>query len=129
MSEFVGLLYPLGLTILIEYPIVQLLWLLLKFYKQDKKSILVLFDNKLIIIPTLIVNILTNPAINIFARYMFYKTEVPQETIWTIISWLEVLIFVVEAVLYKYLLGTKWKNAFLLSFASNFVSYMSSFLL
>ena len=129
MNEFVELLYPLGLTILIEYPIVQLLWLLLKFYKQDRKSILVLFDNKLIIIPALIVNILTNPAINIFARYMFYKTEVPEETIWTIISALEIIIWILEGVLYKYLLKTKWRNGFILAVTANLTSYLFSFLL
>ena len=129
MNDFLELLYPLSLTILIEYPIVQLLWLLLKFYKEDRKSKLVLFNNKLIIIPALIVNILTNPAINVFARYMFRETEIPDETIWTIITALELLIWIVEGVLYKFLLKTKWENAFILSLTANITSYLSSFLL
>ena len=87
------------------------------------------FDNKLIIIPALIVNVLTNPAINIYARYMFRETEVPEETIWTIISALEIIIWILEGVLYKYLLKTKWRNGFILSITANLTSYLFSFLL
>ena len=130
MDTFFKLLSTLGLTILIEYPIVQAMWLILKFDKaESKKSHIVFYKNKIIIIPALIVNVLTNPAINIFARYLVMNTNINNKMFWGIITILEVIIWIIEGALYKFLLKTKWSNAFLLAVSANFVSYLSSFLL
>ncbi len=130
MDTFFKLLSTLGLTILIEYPIVQAMWLILKFDKaESKKSRIVFYKNKIIIIPALIVNVLTNPAINIFARYLVMNTNINNKMFWGIITILEVIIWIIEGALYKFLLKTKWSNAFLLAVSANFVSYLSSFLL
>ena len=129
MKDFITLLWPLGLSITIEYIIVQALWLYFNDYEDKKqKSKLVLFDNKFVLIPVIIVNVLTNPAINIFARFLWRKTSISNDNIWIIISVLEVVVFVVEGILYKFLLKTKWSFALGMSFCSNFLSYMSSFL-
>ena len=77
----------------------------------------------------MIINVLTNPAINILYRCMVRYSELEHDTIWTIISVLEVGIFIIEGVLYKYLLKTSWSKGFLISLVSNFTSYMASFLL
>ncbi len=129
MEDFIQLLSTLGLTIIIEYPIVQVLWLLLKADKSDIKSKLVFWKNRIIIIPALIVNILTNPAINIFARYLFRNTNLENDTIWFVITILEFIIWALEGVMYKYLLKTKWSTAMTISTTANFMSYMSSFIL
>ena len=130
MDTFFKLLGTLGLTILIEYPIVQAMWLILKYDKaESKKSHIVFYKNKIIIIPALIVNVLTNPAINIFARYLVMNTNINNKMFWGIITILEVIIWIIEGALYKFLLKTKWSNAFLLAVSANFVSYLSSFLL
>ena len=106
------------------------MWLILKFDKaESKKSHIVFYKNKIIIIPALIVNVLTNPAINIFARYLVMNTNINNKMFWGIITILEVIIWIIEGALYKFLLKTKWSNAFLLAVSANFVSYLSSFLL
>ena len=125
MEYVLDLLWPLSLTILIEYPIVQLLWLIIK--DDDQKSKLVFCKNMIIIIPALIVNTLTNPAINIYARYLFLNSGLLQDDCWKIITILEFVIWAIEAVLYKFLLKTKWSKAFILAISANFVSYMASF--
>ena len=126
MDDFLRLLWPLLLTILIEYPIVQIIWLLVK---KDEKSKLTFYKNKIIIIPALIVNILTNPAINLFARYLWKETHLSDDTVWIILTLTEFIVWAAEAILYKFMLNTKWSKAFLLAISANFVSYMSSFLL
>ena len=126
MDDFLRLASTLGLTIIIEYPIVQILWLAIK---ENEKSKLTFYKNKLIILPAFIVNALTNPAINIFARFLWRETDIPDDTIWIIITALEFVIWAIEAVLYKFMLNTKWSKAFLMSITANFVSYMSSFIL
>ena len=126
MDEFISLLWPLFLTILIEYPIVQIIWLLIK---KDEESKLVFYKNKIIIVPALIVNVLTNPAINILARHLWINTTLTDDNIWMILTIIEFFIWAIEAVLYKFMLNTKWSKAFLLAISANFVSYMSSFLL
>ena len=126
MEDLFRLLYAFGLTVIIEYPIVQLLWLAII---ENEKSICTFFNGKFIIIPVLIVNVLTNPAINIFARYLWRETDIPDNTIWIIITILEFVIWSIEAVVYKYLLKTKWSKAFLMAISANFVSYMCSFFL
>ena len=127
MEDFLTLLMTLGLTLIIEYPIAQLIWLLIR--KDEKQTIFTFFNNKLIIIPVIIVNVLTNPALNIYARYLFRETNMPEEQIWQIITVLELVIWVFEGVLYKFMLNTKWSKALLLAITANLVSYMSSFLL
>ncbi len=122
-----SLLTALSLTLVIEYPIVQLLWLFIK--DKENKSKIVFWKNRIIIIPALIVNVLTNPAINLFAFYMFRNTQVNHDTIWGIISVLEVFIFIIEGILYKFLIKTSFTKGILISFVANFVSYMSSFLM
>ena len=129
MENIFRLLSTLGLTIAIEYPIVQVLWLALKEDNQKNTSKIVFWKNRIIIIPTLIVNILTNPAINIFAQFLLRNTSVSENEFWSIITILEFIIWAIEAVLYKYMLKTSWKNAFAMAVLANFVSYMSSFLL
>ena len=129
MEDYLRLLSTLVLTLIIEYPIVQVLWLAFKADKSEEKSKLVFWKNRIIIIPAIIVNILTNPAINIFARFLWRETNISDNDIWLIITLLEFVIWAIEAVLYKYMLKTKWSTAFILAITANFVSYMSSFLL
>ncbi len=125
MSMFLGLLYPLGLTFIIEYPIMQCLWLLLK---EKSTSKIVFFDGRFILLPVIIVNVLTNPPINIYARYLFYETAYSEKDIWLIISLWEVVVFLVEGIMYKHLLKTKMSKAILMSLCANGVSYLSSFI-
>jgi len=127
MSDFFRLCSTLGLTIIIEYPIVQIIWLFIR--DKENKSKLVFFDNKLIIIPALIVNVLTNPAINVFASYLWRETHLRDNEVWGIITIAEFVVWAIEAVLYKYLLKTSWPKAFALAITANLVSYLSSFLL
>ena len=126
MEDLTRLLWSLLLTILIEYPVVQIIWLIIK---KDEKSKLAFYKNKIIILPALIVNVLTNPAINIFARYLWRETRLHEGEIWTILTITEFIVWAIEAVLYKLMLKTKWSKAFLMAISANFVSYMCSFLL
>jgi len=126
MEDFLKLLSTFGLTLLIEYPIAQALWIALK---EDEKSKLAFWNNKIIIIPVAIVNLLTNPALNIFAMYLWRETMIEDSTIWFIITVLEFIIWALEAVLYKYMLNAKWSTAFAMAISANFVSYMSSFII
>jgi len=127
MDTIIDLLYPLVLTLLIEYPIVQVLWIFIKDKKDGSK--LTFWKNRIIIIPALIVNILTNPAINIFYRFLINITNFSPDTIWIIITLLEFVIWALEAILYKYMLNTRWSNAFLLALSANYLSFISSFML
>ena len=126
MKDLLQLLYALGLTILIEYPIIQLIWLL---SKEKSSSKLVFVDGKCVIIPVLIVNVLTNPAINLYARYLWRNTNIPENTIWLIISLYEIAIFLIEGIMYKYLLKTKLSKAIAMSLCANGISYLSSFII
>ena len=126
MDDFLRLLWPLFLTIVIEYPVVQIIWLLIK---KDEESKLAFYKNKIIIVPALIVNILTNPAINVLAMYLFRNTDLRESQIWSIITAVEVVVWILEGVLYKFMLNTKWWKGLLLAISANFVSYMASFLL
>ncbi len=126
MEDFLRLLLTLGLTLIIEYPIVQALWIGIK---KNEESKLAFWKNRIILVPAIIVNVLTNPALNIFAMYLFRDTQLEENTIWLIITILEFIIWALEAVLYKYMLNTKWSKAFAMSITANFVSYMSSFIL
>ena len=123
---FYKLWWPLVLTLIIEYPIAQLLWLLMK---EEKKSKLNLWKNRIIIIPAIIVNVLTNPAINLFYRYMYINKILEENVLWMVITALEVVVFIVEGILYKFLLNSSWKHAFMISFTVNYTSYMAGFLL
>ena len=126
MEDFLRLMNTLGLTLIIEYPIVQLLWL---GVKNNENSKLAFWKNRIIIVPAIIVNVLTNPAINIFARYLWRETLFTDTTIWLIISIVELFIWAFEAVLYKFMLKNNWTNAFAIAIAANFVSYMSGFII
>ncbi len=126
MEDFLRLLSTFGLTLLIEYPIVQALWIALR---ENEESKLAFWNNRIIIIPVIIVNLLTNPAINVFARYLLRETMIEVSTFWFIITILEFIIWALEAVLYKYMLNTKWSTAFAMAISANFVSYMMSFII
>ena len=126
MEVIKSLLFTLLLTIVVEYPIVQVMWLAIK---QNEESKFLLCKNRVVIIPSLIVNVLTNPAINIFALYMFRETEVPFDTIWVIITILELIIWAIEGALYKLMLKTSWVNGLMMAITANYVSYLFSFLM
>lgn len=126
MEVIKSLLFTLLLTIVVEYPIVQVMWLAVK---QNEESKFLLCKNRVVIIPSLIVNVLTNPAINIFALYMFRETEVPFDTIWVIITILELIIWAIEGALYKLMLKTSWINGLMMAITANYVSYLFSFLM
>ena len=129
MSNVLSLLSTYGLTMIIEYPILQAVWLFIRDKNEKNTTRLVFWNNRIVIIPVIIVNLLTNPAINIYASHLFYDTSISENVIWAILSALEVVIFMVEAILYKFMLKTKWTSAFLLSFSANFTSYMVSFII
>ncbi len=132
MERIFVLARTLGLTILIEYPLTQILWI---FYCKRDKSIsknppkLTFFKGMLIIIPVVIINVLTNPAINFYAQNLWLKLYPDENLFWTIITAWEVVIFLVEGVLYKFMLKTTWLRGMLLSLCSNGVSYLSSFII
>lgn len=126
MKELIRLMSVLGTTIIIEYPIIQLLWLAIK---KDEESKLAIWKNQIVIFPVLIVNAITNPAINIFASFLLRNTEISESSFWTIITFLEFIVWAIEAVLYKYMINTRWSKAFALSISANFISYMASFLI
>ena len=126
MEDVLKLLYTLGLTLVIEYPIVQILWIAIR---KEEESKLTLWNNKIIIIPAIIVNTLTNPAINVFASYLWRETLISDSGIWTILTIVEIFIWILEGVLYKYMLNTKLWKGLALAISANFVSYMASFLL
>lgn len=132
MNTFISLVRTLGLTIIIEYPITQLLWIFFckKDKNIDKKSAkLTFFNGMLIIVPVIIINALTNPAINIYAKYLWSNLYPDENLFWSIITIWEVLIFLVEGILYKYMLKTSWLRGMLLSLCSNGISYLSSFII
>ena len=125
MEDVLKLLYTLGLTLVIEYPIVQILWIAIR---KEEESKLTLWNNKIIIIPAIIVNTLTNPAINVFASYLWRETLISDSGIWTILTIVEIFIWILEGVLYKYMLNTKLWKGLALAIPANFISYMSSFI-
>ncbi len=127
MNYLLLLLKPLSLTILIEYPIVQALWLF--FNDKENKSKFTFWKNRIIIIPVIIVNVLTNPAINIFAKFISKINGMTYYLFWLIITMIELVVWAIEAVLYKYMLNTRWSNAFLLALSANYLSFISSFML
>ena len=125
MNDFIKLLYTLGLTLIIEYPIIQVLWIAIK---KDEESKLAFWNNRIIIVPAIIVNVLTNPAINVFASYLWRETTIPDNDIWTILTIIEIAIWLLEGVLYKYMLNTKLWKGLALAVSANFISYMFSFI-
>ena len=126
--NFYTLLITLSLTLLIEYPIVQILWIVLSDNEVSISSKFTFWKNRIIIIPAIIVNVLTNPAINIFANYLrILKVDV--NTFWIIITLIEFVIWAFEGMLYKFMLKTSWKIAFAMAITANFVSYMVSFII
>ena len=125
MNDFIKLLYTLGLTLIIEYPIIQVLWIAIK---KDEESKLAFWNNRIIIVPAIIVNVLTNPAINVFASYLWRETTILDNDIWTILTIIEIAIWLLEGVLYKYMLNTKLWKGLALAVSANFISYMFSFI-
>lgn len=112
MEIIFNLLYPLALTIMIEYIAIQLL-----------------LRNRYMLGYVIIVNICTNPAINMIARLLWNNTSRTDIAIWGIISILEIVVVIVEGILYKYMLKITWKKAFIVSFIANFIAYMVSWII
>ena len=112
MNEILSLMFPLLLTIAIEYAIVQLL-----------------NREKIVLLQVCIVNVITNPMINIFYKYVLIKSITDIMQIIIIITLLEFVIWIAEAIMYKFLLKTNWKNAFKYSVTSNLISYLTSFII
>ncbi len=112
MIEILSLAYPLFLTIGIEYIIVQL-------FSKDK----------IVLWQVCLINIITNPAINLIYRYILVKKITENTLLFEIITLLEIAIWILEAVIYKYLLKINWIKAFLYSITANATSYLISFII
>lgn len=112
MNTFLELLYTLTLTIIIEYAIIQLI-----------------VRKRFVLGQVALVNLVTNPAINLIFRYMYSYTALSDSSIWNIISILEVVVVFVEGALYKYLFKTKWSHGLIISLIANWLAYLISFLL
>ena len=110
MNDFLNIIFPLILTIAAEYIIVQAM--------EKEKNV---------IMQVLIVNIVTNPAINLFYRYVLVKNIVDNTKILLIVTGLEIIIWIIEGIMYKFLLKTNWKTAFKYSIISE-DSYICIFL-
>ncbi len=102
-------LIPLLLTVIIELIVVK-----------------VIMPKEKIFINVLLVNLLTNPALNIFVRWLVINSY---ENIWPIIIVLEILIFVFEGIFYKFLFSTNYKKGILTSFLANGISFLFSFII
>ena len=110
MNLFLSLLIPLGITTMIEYVIIQLL-----------------MRNQFVLWQVILVNLLTNPGINFLYKFLMYETSLEIEVIQWIIVIGEMIVFIVEAILYHYILKIKWKEAMRNSFVANLCSYLISF--
>ncbi len=102
-------LVPLILTIIIEYVIVKLFFL-----------------NEKVIMNVLFVNLITNPALNLFVIWLEIHNY---ENIWPIIYMLEILIFIAEGIMYKHLFKISYKKGIIVAFVSNLATFLCSFLL
>ncbi len=111
-STVLSLMYPLLLTIIIEYLIIQLI-----------------VRKRFVLGQVALVNLVTNPAINLIFRYMYSYTTLSDYIIWNIISILEFVVVFVEGALYKYLFKTKWSHGLIISLIANWLAYLISFLL
>jgi hypothetical protein len=87
------------------------------------------FNNKSVILQVIFVNVLTNPAINIFYRFLLLKTYLSINTIWIIITLVEFEIWIFEGVLYKHLFNIELKKAIFIACMANLVSYLSGFII
>lgn len=97
------------LTLIIEYIIIKLI-----------------FINKKVFKPVLLVNMLTNPLVAYIYNMMSLYSVTYKDAILLI---LEILVIIVEGYSYKYLLDITWKKAFIISTVSNILSYLSGILL
>jgi len=88
-----------------------------------------MIKDKLAILQVIFVNVLTNPAINIFFRFLVKKKSLSTTKIWIIITLLEFVIWIFEGILYKYLFKLDFKKAITISCIANLVSYLSSFII
>ena len=109
MMMISSLIISFILTVIIEYIII--------------KSLLI---NQKVIIPVLLVNMLTNPLVvyiyNIMSIFSYIYKDI-------VLIFLEILVFVVEGYVYKYLLEIKWKYALLISFIANMIAYLIGILI
>lgn len=112
LLTIIDLLFPLSLTILIEYAVIQLI-----------------MRKRFVLWQVALVNLITNPAINLIYRYMYWHTSLSDSSIWNIISGLEIVVVLVEGVLYKFLFKTKWSHGLIISLIANWIAYLISFLL
>lgn len=110
MNTVLSLLIPLGITIVIEYIVMQLL-----------------YRKRLVLIPVVVTNVITNPALNLFYKFLLYETLLEGVEIDLIIIFLEFIVFIVEGIIYHFELKIKWSEAIMYSFAANLFSYFASF--
>ena len=98
-------LLPLGLTTLMEYLIIKL------FFRKTK-----------VFLPVFSVNMLTHPLITYIHGLLdiFFNDSFLQ----IITIFLELLVTIVEAKVYTYLLDVKFKKSLIISFIANAVSYL-----
>ena len=97
------------LTLIIEYIIIKIIFVKRKVFTS-----------------VLLVNMLTNPLVvyiyNIMCVYSFDYRDI-------VLLLLELLVVIVEGYVYKFLLELKWKKAFIVSFISNAIAYLTGLLL
>ena len=105
MGSFLVILCQLVLTILIE-GIVIALW------KRSKEAL----------IDSVYVNVLTNPPLNL-TLMLLSGVGLSLGLVFTIRIGLEIAVVFIEAVAYKFMLGSSFKKAFWLSFVLNLISF------
>lgn len=106
MGPLLVLFLSLFLTILVEGAVIML-WL---HSKETLKC-------------SLYVNILTNPPLNLTLLFLA-RTGWSPEAMWAIKIALEVAVVFIEAVAYKFMLGSSFKRAFCLSLVANLTSFV-----
>ena len=105
MGSFLVLLCQLLLTILIEGAVIAL-------WKRSKEAL----------IDSVYVNVLTNPPLNL-TLMLLSGVGLSLGTILTLRIGLEIAVVFIEAVAYKFMLGSSFKKAFWLSFVLNLISF------
>ena len=104
MTIISSLIVSFILTLVIEYIIIKLIF----FKKQVFK-------------PVLLVNLLTNPLIvyiyNMMSLFNFVYINIA-------VIIMEILVVIVEGIVYKYLLDLSFKKAFLVAFIANATSFL-----
>lgn len=112
MKELLWILGALGLTLAVELPLSAVWWRKLSAVGG-----------------VLLVNMLTNPIINLEMAAVAVTCGGQTTLYWMILAVSEAAVVIVEGLLLQKMLGVSLKRAMVFSFAANFISYFAGLLL